>query len=414
MGWFKNKLSDIFSRNNNNSNNTNEYYSDEQEYDEQYDEYDEDNEYNEYDEDNEYDEYDEDNEYDEYDEDNGYESDGIYLDDPDYEVWDDYPMRGHEFWDTLEAFMENSNYSDAEDYLKNYFRRAEKNVFYYFAMAYFYSQKALGWCGSYEDIQRAKSHIDNASNSCDYETKWPYLIDMIKPSIYQNYYTMKEGKRLVEDLKKEWADLRYRTRYNNMDIYLPQLRNLAQSIQMQLSNVRQGTELLASVKSDLREWENTYSIYQVKKLTQEGNYDEAIKVANQISDPTSQVIAMLRVSSLKLLEMITNGYSSQAEITRQMFVVEDATRRASALATEKDNIGALQNEARDILDKTKKYLNRKTSYGISESEAEYIEVLKGCLEEGGGISAKERRLLDRLARSLGISPERAKEIEGIF
>ena len=48
---------------------------------------------------------------------------------------------------------------------------------------------------------------------------------------------------------------------------------------------------------------------------------------------------------------------------------------------------------------------------ISSNETEYIEEYKVCLADGGEILDKERRLLDRLALSLGISQERVKELE---
>ena len=47
----------------------------------------------------------------------------------------------------------------------------------------------------------------------------------------------------------------------------------------------------------------------------------------------------------------------------------------------------------------------------TEDEKEYLEELKTCLEEGGDISASERRLLERLRKHLGISEERALELE---
>ncbi len=49
--------------------------------------------------------------------------------------------------------------------------------------------------------------------------------------------------------------------------------------------------------------------------------------------------------------------------------------------------------------------------GLSESEKEYLDEYKACLEEDGVISERERRLLDRLAKSLDITLERAREIE---
>lgn len=47
---------------------------------------------------------------------------------------------------------------------------------------------------------------------------------------------------------------------------------------------------------------------------------------------------------------------------------------------------------------------------LTEEEKEYLEEYQACLEEGE-ISAKERRLLDRLRDKLNISEQRAKEIE---
>lgn len=48
---------------------------------------------------------------------------------------------------------------------------------------------------------------------------------------------------------------------------------------------------------------------------------------------------------------------------------------------------------------------------LSEGESEYLTELKACLEEDGKISSKERRLLNRLRERLGISEKRAEELE---
>lgn len=47
----------------------------------------------------------------------------------------------------------------------------------------------------------------------------------------------------------------------------------------------------------------------------------------------------------------------------------------------------------------------------TESEKEYLEELKNCLEENNEISSGERRLLEKLRKHLGISEERALELE---
>ena len=51
---------------------------------------------------------------------------------------------------------------------------------------------------------------------------------------------------------------------------------------------------------------------------------------------------------------------------------------------------------------------------LTEEEQEYLEEYKLCMEEDGEISSKERRLLDRLRDKLGISVERAKELENNY
>ena len=58
-------------------------------------------------------------------------------------------------------------------------------------------------------------------------------------------------------------------------------------------------------------------------------------------------------------------------------------------------------------------MSREASTEFTEQEQEYIKELNFCLEEGPEISRSARRLLDRVVESLGLSEERAREIEEI-
>lgn len=51
------------------------------------------------------------------------------------------------------------------------------------------------------------------------------------------------------------------------------------------------------------------------------------------------------------------------------------------------------------------------SMSVNSSEQEFLEELRACLDDDGKISSKERRLLDRLRKALGISKKRAKAME---
>lgn len=55
--------------------------------------------------------------------------------------------------------------------------------------------------------------------------------------------------------------------------------------------------------------------------------------------------------------------------------------------------------------------NHTSNTSVSENEQEYLEEIKACLADDGTISDRERRILNRLRDSLGISEQRAKELE---
>ena len=55
------------------------------------------------------------------------------------------------------------------------------------------------------------------------------------------------------------------------------------------------------------------------------------------------------------------------------------------------------------------FLSEQSEY--TADEMAYLDELKACLEEDGEISSKERRLLERYREKLGIHAERAKELE---
>jgi uncharacterized membrane protein YebE (DUF533 family) len=48
---------------------------------------------------------------------------------------------------------------------------------------------------------------------------------------------------------------------------------------------------------------------------------------------------------------------------------------------------------------------------LSTEEKEYLEEYRTCIEESGNISEKERRLLDKLAKSLGLTQETVNRLE---
>ena len=56
-------------------------------------------------------------------------------------------------------------------------------------------------------------------------------------------------------------------------------------------------------------------------------------------------------------------------------------------------------------------MNSSSSASVTSEEQEYLEEIRACLDNDGEITSRERRLLDRLRKSLGITEARAKELE---
>ena len=48
---------------------------------------------------------------------------------------------------------------------------------------------------------------------------------------------------------------------------------------------------------------------------------------------------------------------------------------------------------------------------LTDDEQEYLDELRSFLEDDAEITPRERKMLDRIRQKLGISEERAKEIE---
>ena len=84
----------------------------------------------------------------------------------------------------------------------------------------------------------------------------------------------------------------------------------------------------------------------------------------------------------------------------------------TALLWYKKAIDAGYDDAQEDIDRVKTLMVGFNSKDINTTaENEYLEELKACLEEDGEISQKERRLLERFRKKLEISDERAKELE---
>lgn len=183
-----------------------------------------------------------------------------------------------------------------------------------------------------------------------------------------------------------------------------------------------------------KNWMNNIFVMMIRSKSDDflknNDFQAAENLVNKefkYSYPPEYRNAMSRIKSLYLLFLIENKESSIQKI-------EDAIRSAEEALTNATTNDDNEETKRDRLEvvttrisKGKKYLNTLINHNnLSESttksqlkctspddnESEYIEELKACFEDGI-ITDKERRLLDRLRKSLGISEARAAELEAM-
>lgn len=115
---------------------------------------------------------------------------------------------------------------------------------------------------------------------------------------------------------------------------------------------------------------------------------------------------------------LDNGVTLDQNILKSKFAgAKEDTQRMVNLSNDSNYI-SLRNRINEQIEEIEQKLNTasKTSQtsvpaNNQKNEAEYLDELKACLSDDNQISDRERRLLNRLRESLGISETRAKELE---
>lgn len=160
-------------------------------------------------------------------------------------------------------------------------------------------------------------------------------------------------------------------------------------------------------------------------LAQDGLYDAAKTLLDEFFDEKDYYYYqyMSRNESHHVLNEVNKGTKDFENLKNIIKNAENLLNLAISMADDEKTKKSLKEITGARIEKGKEYL-RSQSSGIgeirenineprdenSDNENEYITELKACFEDGV-ISERERRLLDKLRKSLGISEERAQELE---
>ena len=373
----------------------------------------------------------EENGSDEYDE---YENDQAETNYFDEKTW-------KKLCDGIEALKEESDYAGALKMLNDYYNRFQVDLDYF----YFYLKAGI-LLAKYDDTGRSpesdfncKIEIDKAIKACDkygdkddepltMELKDKYESTKLRVSYWRKMTSLREevdtlrdpkhivttskvndvlkAFELVDNFWKKESTAEDGSVYNIDFFYLFKAR-VYNAFLFYLAEDKQELEALS---------DEQLSDYFA------GATDCADKVLAfcELDDKSDEEFLNRRIpEQIEELKQLRCGKKSSIHSSSSASVTSEEQEYLEEIRACLDNDGEITSRERRLLDRLRKSLGitearakeLETSVNnMSDDEKEYQEELKACLEDGT-ISDRERRLLDRLRKSLGISEERAKAIE---
>ena len=373
----------------------------------------------------------EENGSDEYDE---YENDEAETNYFDEKTW-------KKLCDGIEALKEESDYAGALKMLNDYYNRFQVDLDYF----YFYLKAGI-LLAKYDDLGRSpesdfscKIEIDKAIKACDkygdkddepltMELKDKYESTKLRVSYWRKMTSLREevdtlrdpkhivttskvndvlkAFELVDNFWKKESTAEDGSVYNIDFFYLFKAR-VYNAFLFYLAEDKQELEALS---------DEQLSDYFA------GATDCADKVLAfcELDDKSDEEFLNRRIpEQIEELKQLRCGKKSSIHSSSSASVTSEEQEYLEEIRACLDNDGEITSRERRLLDRLRKSLGitearakelEASVNSMSDEEKEYQEELKACLEDGT-ISDRERRLLDRLRKSLGISEERAKAIE---
>lgn len=260
----------------------------------------------------------------------------------------------------------------------------------------------------YQNLDEAQRLLDEYySNYEDEKDFWYYKMrnEVLCGKCYDcNELNIQELKVLVEDNIREYKEnlkLMKNMDGDNEEELSEQDAHLAD---LEILLIRTKCTILTDNKC-FDEARNT-----VEKIKNIANNDESRKEYYQI---------LSRIESLRLLNAVEKKSTDIPAIDSMIETSEKFKALAISYESDSDMAANIENAIDERVNKAKEYLaslesstaQTTKSPSTNDAEIEYITELKDCLAGDGKITDRERRLLDRLRKSLGISETRAKELE---
>lgn len=321
----------------------------------------------------------EENGSDEYDE---YENDEAETNYFDEKTW-------KKLCDGIETLKEESDYAGALKMLNDYYNRFQVDLDYF----YFYLKAGI-LLAKYDDTGRSpesdfncKIEIDKAIKACD-------------------KYGDKDDEPLTMELKDKYESTKLRVSY---------WRKMT-SLQEEVDTLRDPKHIVTTSKVNdvLKAFELVDNFWKKESTAEDGSvynidffYLFKARVYNAFLFYLAEDKQELEALSDEQLSDYFAGATDCADKVLAFCELDDKSDEEFLNRRIPEQI----EELKQLRCGKKSSIHSSSSASVTSEEQEYLEEIRACLDNDGEITSRERRLLDRLRKSLGITEARAKELE---
>lgn len=301
---------------------------------------------------------------------NEYDSDNYDYDDVDDDTYDDvddndsFDSNFDDFTNEYFALIDDDEYDHAIELTKGYYKAnglTRDYLFYYL----------LGNAQGYMSPDKLNASVSNLSQA-----------KSLAPADTDDYDTI--CNRLDEVKGRQEYCVNFNSTMKRIDEYVA-----SKDYEMAEATLSKFYSKYENNVHDFFYWMKLFEIHGDSRME---NSDDELADLNQLEE------------YLQEMSDCVNGDPDFAETYDEKVAVYDAIEELQATASDNKKIHPVQ--ASD----SQESHPAQASDSLTDDEREYLTELKECLDDGT-ISERESRLLDRLRKSLGITPARIAELE---
>lgn len=348
--------------------------------------------------------------------------------------------------------IEKDDYQGAIDFIRECYKGEEKDYVYHFYIgkAYYHMgeygkainflQQSYSRCPkNTDDANMIKEELDNAKYQDEYGKAWGTLLTDLEELRENNQCD--EAIRQLDNFYNKYDDgqkdfyywsqifeIHKKQEIKKEDLYAKNDRNLQFDLNKMRELAKDGNyETLNSKEEALNHF--NYAI-KVRKLSEKQQFDVVkIEIEKYYSDSNKEINEFywsnLIDNYIKALESdVVVGNSREDDIDNAIKALNQYSRIVKTLEDEeirqileeeviilKQQLDNFKNNKPSVASDMERSSQEKENESTTDNEIEYKNEILACLADDGEITERERRLLDKLRKSLGISEDRAMQIE---